>query len=197
MSKNEKKQASIFSFFKQKNNDNKNKETVSEKEKEIVVESEKLNNNTSILSKLSNYIRNKSTSFLNKTKDTTVTSNSINKSDNTISLSSINEVANCNKSKIVTISASSILSNNNTLNHAHIDNDDDPACSSNIYKKTLEPCRPSLELIKKADPKTRFTQSMYDKNNWLEYSLSSKKAYCFHCRMFGFESMEPAWVIYN
>ena len=67
MSKNEKKQASIFSFFKQKNNDNKNKETVSEKEKEIVVESEKLNNNTSILSKLSNYIRNKSTSFLNKT----------------------------------------------------------------------------------------------------------------------------------
>ena len=103
---------------------------MSEKENEIVVERENLNNNTSILSKLSNYIRNKSTSFLNKTKDTTFTSNSINKSNNTISLSSINEVANCNKSKIVTISASSILSNTNTLNHAHIDNDDDPACSS-------------------------------------------------------------------
>ena len=182
--KDDNKQQSLFNFFKRKTNND-----------EIVVENE--NESNSLITRISSYIRNKSSSFLNKLKNTTASSTIINKSNNkTISLASINEKTTTNKNKNVTHSVSSIVSNN-LLNHAQIDNDDDPAQSSNIHKNTSEPCRPSIELIKKGDPKSRFTKSMYDKYGWLEYSLTSKKVFCFNCRMFGFESMEPAWVISN
>ena len=183
------KQSSLFSFFKRKN-------TIKtfEKEDEIVIEGETINNNTSILSKISNYIRNKSSSFLNKSKDTTISSNNLTKTNKSISVLSINDTNNLNKTKNQTQSASSIL--NNDLNHARLDNDDDddPANSQNIYNKSSEPCRPPIAIIKKAEPSSRFTQSMYDKYPWIEYSLSKKKVFCFNCRMFGFESMEAAWV---
>ena len=56
-----------------------------------------------------------------------------------------------------------------------------PALSINIYNKNLKPVQPNIAFPR--INKRSFVRSWYSNYDWIEYSISTNKVFCFCCRM--------------